>query len=480
MKNVFLEEREIKKPSIVHALISLLGLVAVMVIGIVGFGADPHIPMFIGVIIASIVTMTLGYKWADIETMMIDGISKAMQSMLILAIVGMMIGAWLLSGTIPTMIYYGLKLLSPKIFLVATVLICSITSLATGTSWGTMGTMGLALIGIGSGLGMPVGPTAGAVISGAYFGDKLSPLSDTTNLAPAMAGTDVFTHVKYMLKSTILSYAIALVFFGIYGYTHVSGGNVDSSQAQIIMDGLESTFNINPLLLLPPLIVILAIAFRIPAIPGITLGFIAAAIMAPFFQSGVGLSEILDASLNGFVCETDVESLNDLLSSGGLLSMAFSILMVMIAMMYGGIMEGSGQLEVIIKALLKVVKGPAALIGATELTAFFANAIMAEQYISILIPGRMFAPAYREKGIHPKSLSNALESAGTVTSCLVPWNTCGVFIATTLKISASQYIPWAVFNYTMPIVCFLLAFVGVTVTMMTPEEQAKADAGELV
>ena len=480
MKNIFTEEREIKKPTIWHALTSMLGLIAVMMIGIVGFGADPHIPMFIGVIITSVVSMTLGYKWSDIEGMMIDGISKAMQSMLILAIVGMMIGAWLLSGTIPTMIYYGLKLLSPKIFLVAAVLICSITSLATGTSWGTMGTMGLALIGIGAGLGMPVGPTAGAVISGAYFGDKLSPLSDTTNLAPAMAGTDVFTHVKYMLKSTMLAYVISLVFFGAYGVMHVSSGSVDSSQAVVIMEGIRDNFNVNPILLLPPLVVILAIAFKVPAIPGITLGFITALILAPFCQQGVTVGAMLDVSLNGFVCETELESLNDLLSSGGLLNMAFSILMVMMAMMFGGIMEGTRQMEVIIEAVLKVVKGPAALVGATELTCFFANAIMAEQYISILIPGRMFAPAYREKGIHPKSLSNALESAGTVTSCLIPWNTCGVFIASNLGVMWAQYAPWAVFNYTMPILCFVLAFFGVTVTKMTPEEQEKADKGELV
>lgn len=480
MKNVFTEEREIRRPEIYHALISLLGLVAVMMIGIIGFGADPHIPMFFGVIIAAIMGMVLGYKWSDLEGMMIAGISKAMQSVLILAIVGMMIGAWLLSGTIPTMIYYGLKLLSPRFFLVAALLICSITSLATGTSWGTMGTMGLALIGIGAGLGMPVGPTAGAVISGAYFGDKLSPLSDTTNLAPAMAGTDVFTHVKYMLKSTMLAYAVALIFFGVYGFVHVSRVGVDSSQAELIMEGIRSSFNVNPLLLLPPLIVILAIALKIPAIPGITMGFVAACIMAPFFQQGVGISEILDASLNGFVCETELESLNKLLSSGGLLNMGFSILMVLIAMMFGGIMEGTQQMEVIIEALLKVIKGPAALIGVTELTTFFANAIMAEQYISILIPGRMFAPAYREKGLHPKSLSNALESAGTVTSCLIPWNTCGVFIATTLGIHTAQYAPWAIFNYTMPILCFVLAFFGVTVTKMTPEEQERADRGELV
>lgn len=480
MKNVFTEDREIKQTKLYHALISFIGLIIVMSIGIKVFEVDPHIPMFVGVIISAIVAMSLGYKWSDIEKMMVDGIGKAMQSILILAIVGMMIGAWLLSGTIPTMIYYGLKLLSPKVFLVAAVLICSITSLATGTSWGTMGTMGLALIGIGAGLGMPIGPTAGAVICGAYFGDKMSPLSDTTNLAPAMAGTDVFTHVKYMLKSTILAYVISLVFFAVYGFMHASGGNVDTSQATILMDGIKDIFNINPLLLLPPLVVILSIAFKVPAIPGITLGLIVAAIMAPIFQTGVTLGDILDVSRNGFVCESDIAALNDLLSTGGLMNMSSSILMTVIAMMFGGIMEESGQLAVIIDAIVKRIKGDAGLIGATEVTCILSNVVMPEQYISILVPGRMYAPAYRKAGLHPKCLSNALESAGTVTSCLVPWNTCGMFIATTLGVTTAQYAPWAVFNYLMPIICFVLAFFGVTATKMTPEEQAKADAGELV
>ena len=494
MKNVFTDEREIRTPKLYHALISFLGLIAVMSVGIIVFEVDPHIPMFVGVIISAIVAMVLGYKWSDIEKMMVDGISKAMQSILILAIVGMMVGTWLLSGTIPTMIYYGLKLLSPKIFLVAAVLICSVTSLATGTSWGTMGTMGLALIGIGSGLGMPIGPTAGAAICGAYFGDKLSPLSDTTNLAPAMAGTDVFTHVKYMLKSTLIAYVIALVFFGIYGFMHASSGAVDTSQAEILMEGIRSTFNINPLLLLPPLVVILAIAFKVPAIPGITLGLLTAAVMAPIFQShlaiyddglellhdGANLGDILSVALNGFYCNTESAALNDLLTTGGLMNMSSSILMTVIAMMFGGIMEGSGQLAVIINAIIKHIKGDAGLVGATEVTCILSNVVMPEQYISILVPGRMYAPAYRERGIHPKSLSNALESAGTVTSCLVPWNTCGMFIKNTLGVSTMTYAPWAVFNYTMPIICLIMAFMGITVTRMTPEEQAKADAGELV
>lgn len=480
MKNIFTEERPVKEAKLIHAAVSFLGLIAVMSVGIIVFEVDPHIPMFIGVIIAAVVAMSLGYNWKAVEGMMVDGIGKAMQSILILAIVGMMIGVWLLSGTIPTMIYYGLKLLSPKIFLVAAVLICSITALATGTSWGTMGTMGLALIGIGYGLGMPIGPTAGAILAGAYFGDKLSPLSDTTNLAPAMAGTDVFTHVKYMLQSTIITYVITLIFFGVYGFSHAATGAVDTSQVQILVQGLEDNFNINPLLLLPPVVVILSIALKIPAIPGITLGMLTAGILAPIFQDGVTFGNILDVSRNGFVCETDVAALNDLLSTGGLMNMSSSILMTVIAMMFGGIMEGSGQLAVIIDAITKKIKSAAGLVGATEVTCILSNVVMPEQYISILVPGRMYAPAYRKAGIHPKSLSNALESAGTVTSCLVPWNTCGMFIAATLGVSTAVYAPWAIFNYLMPIVCLVMAILGKTVTMMTPEEQALADKGELV
>lgn len=483
-----------RQPKIWHALISFLALVLVMSIGIAYYEVDPHVPMFIGVIVAAVVSLSLGFKWGEIEGMMISGISKAMQAILILAIVGMMIGVWLVSGTIPTMIYYGLKLLSPSIFLIAALLVCSITSLATGTSWGTAGTMGLALMGIAQGLGMPLGVTAGAILSGAYFGDKLSPLSDTTNLAPAMAGTDVFTHVKYMLKATGVAYVIAIVFFGIYGFQHAASGNANLEQAQILSDGIKNTFNINPVLLLPPVIVIAAIALKIPAIPGITLGLISGAVMAPIFQgdlaifndemkllhNGVTFGDVLSIARNGFICNTKIESLNSLLTNGGLMNMSSSILMSVIAMMFGGIMEGTGQLAVIIDGITKIVKSGPGLIIATEVTCVLSNVTMPEQYISILIPGRMFAPAYRKAGIHPKSLSNALESAGTVSSPAVPWNTCGMFMATTLGISVYTYMPYLIFNYAMMLSTIVLAFVGITVTKMTPEEQARADAGELV
>ena len=473
--------KEPRAPKLYEAIATFLGLVVIMSVGIVVFEVSPHIPMFIGVIFASLMALRLGYKWDAVESMMITGISRAMQAILILMIVGMLVGAWILSGTIPTMIYYGLKLLSPSIFLVATVLICSVTSLATGTSWGTMGTMGLALMGIAAGLGVPVGPTAGAILSGAYFGDKLSPLSDTTNLAPAMAGTDVFSHVKFMMKATITAYVISLVFFGVYGFMHANNGHADTSQLDTLMNGIKDNFNVNPILLLPPLVVILAIALKMPAIPGITLGVVVAAVMAPIFQKDVTLGSILNSAMSGFTMESGIESLDNLLTKGGLMGMAESILMTMIAMMFGGIMEATGQLNVIINAITKYVKSGPALIGVTELTCIASNVTMPEQYISILVPGRMYAPAYRKAGMHPAALSNALESAGTVTSPLVPWNTCAIYIKKTLGIqSTAVYFPWAIFNLAMPVVTFLFAFVGITIKKMTPEEQKVADEGGLV
>ncbi len=473
--------KEPRAPKLYEAIATFLGLVVIMSVGIVVFEVSPHIPMFIGVIFASLMALRLGYKWDVVESMMITGISRAMQAILILMIVGMLVGAWILSGTIPTMIYYGLKLLSPSIFLVATVLICSVTSLATGTSWGTMGTMGLALMGIAAGLGVPVGPTAGAILSGAYFGDKLSPLSDTTNLAPAMAGTDVFSHVKFMMKATITAYVISLAFFGVYGFMHASNGHADTSQLDILMNGIKDNFNVNPILLLPPLVVILAIALKMPAIPGITLGVIVAAVMAPIFQKDVTLGSILNSAMSGYTMESGIESLDNLLTKGGLMGMAESILMTMIAMMFGGIMEATGQLNVIINAITKYVKSGPALIGVTELTCIASNVTMPEQYISILVPGRMYAPAYRKAGMHPAALSNALESAGTVTSPLVPWNTCAIYIKKTLGIqNTGIYAPWAIFNIAMPIVTFVFAFLGITIKKMTAEEQKIADEGGLV
>jgi len=455
-------KREPGETKLWHALVTFGGLIGIMAVSIIHYGVDVHVPMFFGVIIAGVIALIIGYDLVTIEKAMMDGIYMALQAVIILAIIGILIGVWIVSGVVPAMIYYGLKILSPSIFLFAALIICSITSLATGTSWGTMGTMGVALMGIAVGLGVPVAVAAGAVISGAYFGDKMSPLSDTTNLAPAMAGTDVFTHVKFMFLPTGIAYGISAAVFLALGFHYVSTGvTADVSNIQVVSNGIADSFNINPVLLLPPVIVIVAVVFKVPAIPGIVLGIVSACIIGPLVQGeSAGLGALMDCGMNGFVSETGVTEVDDLLTSGGLMNMMYSISLTILAMMFGGIAEKTKQLEVIVSKLMKLVKRAAGLVVATIVTCFLSNAAMPEQYISIVVPGRMYAPTYRAAGLHPKTLSNALESSGTVTSALVPWNTCGVFILGTLGVSTFQYLPYAIFNYLMPIIVIIMAYTG--------------------
>lgn len=465
---------EARKPYLYEAVLSFSFLILCMAVGIAVYEANPHIPMLIGTAFAAVMALRMGYKWKEIEDSMFQGILQAMQAIIILAIIGVLIGVWLNAGVVPTMIYYGLKVLSPQIFLVAAVIICSITSLATGTSWGTAGTIGVALMGVATGLGIPAPIAAGAIISGAYFGDKMSPLSDTTNLAPAMAGTDVFTHVKFMMKPTLITYAITLIFFGVIGMRFGSD-NVDLGAIEVIKQGLSDGFNISPILLLPPVVVILSIAKKMPAIPGIFLGIIVGAILGIVLQ-GSTFGDILDVGYNGYTSNTGVEVIDSLLSTGGLSNMFYSISLTIFAMMFGGIMERTGQLEVIVEKLISRVKSDQGLLGLTLLTCLGSNATMPEQYIAIVLPGRMYAQAYRDRGLHPKTLSNALESSGTIVSALIPWNTCGAFLTGVLGVSTLAYAPWAVFNYLMPVVVFLLSFVGLTIAKMSKEELAERDA----
>ena len=488
------KSREPRMPKVWEALITLVALVAILAVGIVIYGADVHVPMFVGVCVAAIMALYLGHKWEDIEKMMMDGIYKALQSICILIIVGILIGVWVNAGVVPTMIYYGLQLMHPTIFFIATLLICSITSLATGTSWGTMGTMGVALMGIGFGLGMNPGMTAGAILSGAYFGDKMSPLSDTTNLAPAMAGTDVMSHVKAMMLPTAITYVICIIFFGVLGVTQYHGGDADMSRVTEFANALNvaqgGVFHVNPILLLPPVVVIVAVAMKMPAIPGITLGIFVGAIVGLIFQpgqcdpgtlfkygmNGFEFPEEVDAILQASLSAETYETMNELLESGGILGMMNSVAMTIIAMMFGGIMEGTHQLEVIVNQLKKLAKGPAGLVTLTEITCVLSNMTMPEQYISIVVPGRMYAEEYRKMGLHPSVLSSALEGAGTVTSALVPWNTCGVYIRDTLSITVPEYAPFAMFNWLMPVINAACAWVGVTLKDMDNKPYKKRKA----
>lgn len=445
-----------RAPKLYEAIFIFALLIAIMAIAITVYEADPHIPMLIGTAFAAIMALYLGYTWDEIEESMVVGITRALQSVIILAVIGVLIGTWVLSGVVPSMIYYGLQIISPRYFLVTTLIITSVTSLATGSSWGTAGTIGIALMGVSEGLGIPAPITAGAIVSGAYFGDKMSPLSDTTNLAPAMAGTDVFTHTKFMFSTNAITYVLSLIFFLFIGFRFGSGDASLESIAEIV-NGLEANFNISPILLLPPVVVIVSVAMKMPAIPGIFLGAVLGMIFAAIFQ-GASLGDVIDVSMNGFVIDSGIESIDSLLNTGGLDSMMFSISLTIIAMMFGGIMEATGQLEVIVNALLKVVHSVGGLIALTIGTGIFSNLTMPEQYISIVIPGRMYAETYRKKGLHPKTLSLVLETGGTLTSPLIPWNTCGAFMFSVLGVSALEYGPWAVLNYSTVILVVILGF----------------------
>lgn len=452
-----------KEATLLHALIPIIILILSLSFAILKFGADPQIPMIIGAVAAATVAMVaLGYKWTELENGIVETIQLSMQAILILMIIGSVIGVWILSGTVPTMIYYGLQILSPGTFLVATAVICSIVSLATGSSWTTAGTVGIALMGVGQGLGIPTQIVAGAIVSGAYFGDKMSPLSDTTNLAPAMAGTTLFEHIQHMLYTTVPSFIIALVLYGIIGMRY-AGKILDTSNIDLILSSISTNFTISPLLLLPPLIVIVLVVLKIPAIPGLLAGTGIGAIFAAIFQ-GSSLGDIIGAAHYGFEIESGLEMVDELLNRGGLDSMMWTVSLILVAMAFGGIMERTGMLAAIGNSILKYAHSNGSLILATILTSIAVNILAADQYLSIVVPGRMYKDVYDERGIHPKVLSRTLEDAGTLSSALIPWNTCGAFMQSALLVSPLAFAPYAFLNWINPIVAIIYGYTGFTIT----------------
>ena len=448
-----------KEARLTHAFIPIIALIISLAVGILVFEADPHIPLLIAIIVASLVAiLSLGFSWDEVEKGAIDTIQMAMQAILILMIIGTLIGVWILSGTVPSMIYYGLQILSPGIFLVATAVICAIVSLATGSSWTTAGTVGIALMGVGQGLGIPDYIVAGSVVSGAYFGDKMSPLSDTTNLAPAMAGATLFDHIKYMLYTTIPSFTIALILYGIIGARY-AGKTLDTANIDIILNGISSNFNVSPLLLLPPIIVIILVVMKIPALPGLMAGTVIGGIFAAIFQKS-SLGNIIDAAHYGFSADSGIEMVDELLSGGGLDSMMWTVSLILLAMVFGGIMERTGMLQAIGNSILRYANSTGSLVTATILTSIAVNVLAADQYLSIVIPGRMYKDIYAERGLEPRLLSRTLEDAGTLTSALIPWNTCGAYMFSVLLVSPIKYAPYAFLNIINPIVAIIIAYTG--------------------
>jgi Na+:H+ antiporter, NhaC family len=451
-----------RMPTLAEAIFSLASLVAGIGISIVIFGMDPHIPMLLGIVVCAGIALRCGFPWNDIEKGMIWGITHGLQAVIILLLVGVLIGIWILSGVVPTIIYYGLELLSPEMFLPSALVICAITSLATGTSWGTTGTIGIALMGVGQGLGLPLPIVAGAVLSGAYFGDKMSPLSDTTNLAPAMAGTDLFTHIRHMSYTSGLAIVLTFIIEVVIGL-QFAGTPDDLARIDTILSTLDENFSINIALLLPPLLVLAVSVKKIPAIPGITLGILSAAILAIGLQ-GANYEQLVNAAGSGFTSETGNEDVDSLLSRGGLDSMLYTISLVIVAMMFGGLMERSMQLKVIADRILVMAKSTGSLIASTALTCIGANLILCDQYMAIVMGGRTYAQAYRDRGLAPQNLSRAVEDAATVTANLVPWNTGGAYQAATLGVATIAYLPFNFFCWLSPLITILFGYMGWTIT----------------
>jgi len=472
-----------KELNIWEALIPVFALIAMLAFNVYVFGDDAlsgsnQFIMLLGGAVAAIVGF---FNKVDFDKMM-DEVASNIQStsgaILILLMVGALAGTWLISGIIPTMIYYGLQILNPTIFLPACVIICSIISLATGSSWTTSATVGIALIGIAEALGISVGMTAGAILSGAYFGDKISPLSDTTNLAAAMAGTDLFTHIRYMMLTTVPTITITLLIFVIIGLNLDVSGTTDTSS---ILHSIESTFTITPWLFLVPAIVIFLIIKKTSPLIALFAGTILGAIAALIFQPGIlvqitgtesldfisGYKGIMQAITVDTSIITDDEKLNDLFSSGGMAGMLGTIWLILCAMVFGGVMEAIGALSRISTALLNLFHTTFGLFASTVFSCLALNVTASDQYLAIVVPGKMFAKAYKDKGLAPENLSRTLEDSGTVTSVLVPWNTCGAYHSGVLGVPTLSYIGYAFFNYLSPFTTLLFAALSIKIRMLS-------------
>ena len=403
-----------------------------------------------------------------------ENLKSVFVPIMILLLVGALAGTWLVSGIIPAMVYYGLQVLSPEIFLPASVIIAAIISIATGSSWTTSATVGIALVGIGTALGINPGMIAGAVISGAYFGDKMSPLSDTTNLAPAMAGTDLFTHIKYMAFTTVPTILITLVVFSIISATIDTSGEADISSLLLTID---ATFNTTGWLFIVPLIVIALILFKTKPLIALAAGVISAIIFAFIFQPEI-LASLADSNISAIVqaifsdtsIETPNATLNELFSSGGVLGMLWTILLITSAMVFGGIMDGIGALARITKSLLKMASSIFGLFATTVVSCFGLNVVASDQYLALVIPGKMFKQAYEDKGLAPENLSRTLEDSGTVTSVLIPWNTCGAYQSGVLGVSVGEYIGFAIFNWLSPFMTLIFAAFKIKIRMLRNPE----------
>lgn len=462
-----------KELNILEALFPVLALVAMLAFNVFIFGDDAlsgsnQFILLLGGAVAAIVGFRNQVSFSKMMDEVAENIKSTSGAILILLLVGALAGTWLMSGVIPTMIYYGLKILNPTIFLPACLIICALISLATGSSWTTAATVGIALIGIGDALGISLGMTAGAVLSGAYFGDKMSPMSDTTNLAPAMAGTDLFTHIRYMAYTTVPTFIITLIVFIFIGFFINVQGDTDTT---VLLTDIKKSFNISPWLFLVPVAVIFLIVKKSSPLVALLAGVILAAFFALIFQPDVVLSISGEKELNFFsaykglmnsiTVDTSVATENkilaDLFTSGGMAKMLGTIWLILCAMVFGGIMDAIGALARISSFMLNLFDSIFGLFASTVFTCIGLNFTASDQYLAIVVPGKMYANAFKDKGLAPENLSRTLEDSGTVTSVLVPWNTCGAYHSGVLGVSVGEYLIYAIFNWLSPFMTLIFA-----------------------
>jgi NhaC family Na+:H+ antiporter len=475
-------EKKLKKnPSMMDALIPMFFLVGLLTLAVYLFGEDAswgpnQIALTFSSLVVAVIGLKNGHSWDDMGKGVANSINQALPAIFILLAVGALIGTWVMSGTVTTMIYYGLKLLSPKIFYPTVVIVSAIIAGSIGSSWTTVGTIGVGLIGIAHGMDMSLNITAGAIISGSYFGDKLSPLSDTTNLAPAVAGSNLYDHIKHMLWTTIPSMAIALIIFTIIGLTATAEGNLAIKEET--MSVIEAHFNTSLWLLIPVLVVLILAILKLRPFPTILLGALTGGIFAIIFQADqivqfvdrpdlshpmIMIAGVWKAMYTGFTTSTGTETIDQLVNRGGMSSMLEVIWLILSALMFGGVMEETGMLKKLVQALLVFVRGTGSLIATTIFTSFGTNIIASDQYMAIVLPGRMFKMEYERRGLAPENLSRTLEDSGTLTSPLIPWNTCGAYMAGTLGVATFAYLPFAFFNIINPFIAIILGFTGISI-----------------
>lgn len=462
-----------KELNIWEALIPVVALVGMLAYNVLVYGDEAlsgsnQFILLLGGAVAAVMGIFNKVTFEQMLEEVSENIKSTAGAILILLLVGALSGTWLVSGIIPTMIYYGLQVLNPTIFLPACVVICAVISVATGSSWTTSATVGIALIGIADALGVPLGMTAGAVLSGAYFGDKISPMSDTTNLAPAMAGTDLFTHIRYMLLTTTPTIIITLLVFIVIGFNLETHGTADTHE---ILQAVKASINISPWLFVVPVLVIFLIVKKTPPLVALLIGTLLGGVFALLFQPSIitaigggttlnfetGYKGIMNAITVETSIPTDNEALKGLFTAGGMTKMLGTIWLILCAMTFGGIMDAIGALATISRSLLKLFHTTFGLFASTVASCLAINLTASDQYLSIVVPGKMYAKAFKDKGLAPENLSRTLEDSGTVTSVLVPWNTCGAYQSSVLGVDTFHYAGYAVFNWLSPFMTLLFA-----------------------